>query len=257
MDKHFRVEVVTKTPNPQQAIWISQHQCVCEGAAIDDPLPSEEKAGEAIAKHLLPFGHWSPTEAAQITFNVIGMSHRVMQQITRHRIGVHFSVQSFRYTGQRIGQLGAMLDEFSLQGHDLSTAMQDPKMAEWANELFYLRPVGEYRDREGKSCNYTEESRLRDLTRCAMMATWYYERFAEGMPEEMAAGLLPMDTRQNWVMSMNVRSMCGYFDRRTPENAQLEIRWLSELLWPHFEEWVPAIAAWYKAKRYGKNKLAP
>ena len=45
IDPYFRVEAVAQTPNPQQLVWLSAHQCVCEGAAIDDPLPLEDKAG--------------------------------------------------------------------------------------------------------------------------------------------------------------------------------------------------------------------
>jgi thymidylate synthase (FAD) len=28
-------------------------------------------------------------------------------------------------------------------------------------------------------------------------------------------------------------------------------------MWPHFEEWIPAIAEWYKKSRLGKGRLAP
>ena len=95
IDPYFRVAVVAQTPNPQQLVWLSAHQCVCEGAAIDDPLPLEDKAGEYAIKHLLAGGrgHYSPLEAPQISFNAIGFPHSVMQQVRTHRVGVHFSVQ--------------------------------------------------------------------------------------------------------------------------------------------------------------------
>ena len=41
------------------------------------------------------------------------------------------------------------------------------------------------------------------------------------------------------------------------EDAQLEIWQLCELMFPHLEAWAPEIAAWYKATRYGKARLAP
>ncbi|WP_448601759.1 FAD-dependent thymidylate synthase [Thermoleptolyngbya sp.] len=241
MDKYFRVELLEQTPNPQRLIWRSAHQCVCEGPAIDDPAPDEEKAGEYAVKHLLAGdrGHWSPFEAPQISLNVIGFNHRTMQQITRHRIGVHFSVQSLRYTSVRFCEFA-----------------QNPT-AEVLESLVYFRPVGEYRDRQGKRYTYTEGDRQADIELATQMLQHYARKIDAGYSEEHAAGLLPMDTRQHWVMSFNVRSLCHLLDLRSKADAQLEIRQLCELVWPHFEAWVPAIAHWYKTTRYGKAKLSP
>ncbi|MGK7899778.1 MAG: thymidylate synthase (FAD), intein-containing, partial [Xenococcus sp. (in: cyanobacteria)] len=54
MDK-FRVEVIAKTPNPQQVIYAALHQDYSEGFVFDeqDNLPSEKKCGEIIVKRLL------------------------------------------------------------------------------------------------------------------------------------------------------------------------------------------------------------
>lgn len=248
MDKYFRVEVVTQTPNPQQAIWISQHQCVCEDAAIDDPCPSEDKAGEYVVKHLLvgDRGHWSPAEAPQITFNVIGFNHRTMQQITRHRVGVHFSVQSLRYTGsQLIKAVKASYD-----------AVQN--WEEHIEKVVYFRPVGVYRDRSGKKYEYTYEQRYDDLVEAQRLLERYRVRIEEqGWSEEQAAGMLPMDTRQHWVMSLNVRSFCHMADLRWKADAQYEAQCLIDLTFPHFKAWVPAIADWYEKNRAKKARLAP
>lgn len=255
MDKHFRVEVIEKTPNPQRLIWLSAHQCVCEGVAIDDAIPPEDKAGEYVVKHLLAGnrGHFSPAEAPQISFSVSGFNHRTMQQLTRHRVGVHFSVQSFRYSGDRFLDLGRKLEDCNIW--DINTWGQ--AILDEVESLYYLRPVGTYTDRSTGVYEYTEKSRSFDLSCCAATAFWYYLGFQEGKSHEQCAGLLPMDARQNWVMSFNVRSLMHVFDLRIPKNAQLEIRWLCELLWVHFEEWVPAIAGWYQKNRYEKARLSP
>lgn len=257
MDPHFRVELLEKTPNPQRLIWISGHQCVCEGAAIDDPCPPEDKAGEYVVKHLLAGhrGHYSPLESAQISFNAIGFNHRTMQQLTRHRIGVHFSVQSFRYSGDRFAALGEKLTEIGYLTSDGTHWVE--AFEEELESLFYLRPVGFYDDRDSGRYEYTEDARFMDLIRCATFASWYYKDIKAGKSHEQAAGLLPMDTRQNWVMSFNVRSLMHVLDLRLPKNAQLEIRWLCDLIWPHFTAWVPAIAEWYEQNRKGKARLAP
>lgn len=264
MDQYFRVEVITATQPPARAIWYGMHQCVCENFALEDQPPSTEQAcGEAIVKHLLPVGHWSPLEHAAITFNFGGFSHRVMQQFTRSRVGVSPSVQSFRYTGNRIARLGEELVDFVgdvrpsgfFQPHCGPTWMDDHVGK--VEELFYVRPVGRYRDRSGADIDYTKELRRADLLDCAYQAFRYAQKSRQKMPAEQAAGGLPMDARQDWVATFNVRSLCGFFDRRTPKDAQLEIRQLCDLMWPHFETWLPPVAAWYRETRWGKNKLAP
>ena len=239
VDPYFKVEVVAQTSNPQQLIWLSAHQCVCEGAAIDDTLPPEDKAGEYAIKHLLAGGrgHYSPLEAPQISFNVIGFNHGTMQQIRTHRIGVHFSVQSGRYTGQRI--------------LDVVSGVRD------AEEVFYLRPLGEYSDRDGKRYEYEEGMRQGDRAICINLAERYAFKIQEGYSEEHARGLIPFDVRQHFVMSVNVRSLMHLLDLRSKADAQLECRQLCELIFPHFEKWTPAIAQWYKENRLGKAKLSP
>jgi thymidylate synthase (FAD) len=235
----FRVEVIRRTEKPQQLIWLSAHQCVCEDAAIDDELPDEPDAGAYAIKHLLAGhrGHYSPLEAPQISFNVIDLPHSVMQQIRTHRIGLHFSVQSFRYTGQRIA--------------DVALGKRD------VEDVFYLRPVGEYADRKGKRYEYTSTLREDDLQYCRDAASRYKRRINQGFSEEHARGLIPFDVRQHWVMSANVRSLMHMLDLRFKKDAQLEAQQLCEEIWPHFAAWVPQIAEWYKANRLGKARLSP
>ena len=262
IDPLFRVEVVACTHPPARAIWYGQHQCIAECFALDDPAPSTEEAcGAAIVRHLLPAGHWSPLEHATITFNFGGFSHRIMQQFTRSRVGVSPSVQSFRYTGKRIAKLGNEVahwlgDEREKYFWDAAPVWLDEEI-ERVEQLFYVRPVGHYYDRFGASIYYDEELRHADILDCLYQAYRYAQKVGMGMPAEQAAGALPMDTRQDWVATFNARSICGFFDRRTPADAQMEIRQQCDLMWPHFESWLPSVAGWYRKNRWGKNKLAP
>jgi thymidylate synthase (FAD) len=77
------------------------------------------------------------------------------------------------------------------------------------------------------------------------------------MSEEHARGKLPFDYRQHFVVSFNLRSFLHFCDMRNKKNAQIEIQKLCELMWPHFKDWVPAIAEWYETNRLGKARLAP
>ena len=124
-------------------------------------------------------------------------------------------------------------------------------------DIFYLRPVDYYTDREGKKYYYSPEQREKDLEWCREAAKRYKIDFDGGMSEEHARGKLPFDYRQHFVVSFNLRSFLHFADLRNKKNAQLEIQKLCEMMWPHFENWAPDIAKWYTATRLGKARLAP
>ena len=175
-------------------------------------------------------------EHPAITLNVGWFPHSVMQQARTHRIA-SFDVQSMRYTGERICRAanGAL---------DLE-------------EVFYLRPLGNYSDRQGKKYAYTAEQRAIDLNLCRAAAERYRDLLAAGFAEEHARGILPFDYRQHFVVSFNLRAFLHFLDLRAKLDAQEEIRVLCDLMWPHLEAWAPEIAAWYAKNRLHKARLAP
>jgi thymidylate synthase (FAD) len=240
MDK-FKVEVISQTENPQQVIWVAMHQDYCENFVWDDrdKFPEETAAGELIVKHLLMGnkGHFGPLEHSQIVFNVGYFPHSMMQQIRTHRIGISFDVQSFRYTGQRVIDVVEGKREIE--------------------EVFYLRPVGDYTNRQGKKYFYSPEQRNEDLQWCWEACKLYKKRIEEGVSEEHARSIIPFDARQHFVMSCNARSLMHLIDMRSPANAQLECQELCRLLMDKFREWMPQVARWYEDSRYRKSKLAP
>jgi len=148
-----------------------------------------------------------------------------------------FDVQSFRYTGKRI--------------LDVAEGKRD------AEDVFYLRPVGEYTNRQGKRYFYTEEQRQADLEWCIEATKRYQQRIGEGLAEEHARGIIPFDTRQHFVMSCNARSLMHLLDLRWKKDAQLEAQKFSELLFIHFQEWTPQLAQWYLENRAKKARLSP
>lgn len=148
-----------------------------------------------------------------------------------------FDVQSNRYTGNRIV--------------DAAKGIRD------IEDVFYLRPVGYYSDRQGKRYEYTQQQRDRDLAWCLDAAKRYQVLIEEGTSEEHARGIIPFDVRQHWVVSFNARSLMHLLDLRAKPDAQLECQKLCDLIWPHFQEWVPAIAEWYEKYRLKKGRLSP
>ena len=240
MDSFFRVELISQTSKPQQTIYAAMHQDYSEGFVRDerDRWPDEARAGEIIVKSLLAGGrgHYGCIEHPQMVLNCGGFPHSTMQQARTQRL-LSFDVQSFRYTGKRI----------------LAVAEGDRSV----EEVFYLRPVGDYSDRQGKHYHYSEELRAEDLEWCLKAAKLYATRISQGFSEEHARGLIPFDVRQNWVFSGNARSLMHLLDLRWKADAQLECQELCDLIWPHFEAWVPAIAEWYLKNRAKKARLAP
>ena len=176
-------------------------------------------------------------EHPAITLNAGWFPHSVMQQARTHRVGVSFDVQSMRYSGQRICDAA----EGRLEIED----------------VFYLRPVGDYADRQGKKYTYTADQRAIDLNTCHLAAERYRDLMAAGFAEEHARGILPFDYRQHFVVSFSLRAFLHFLDLRAKLDAQEEIRALCDLMWPHLEAWVPEIAGWYAKTRLHKARLAP
>lgn len=239
LDPHFRVETLSRSADPQKLIWQALHQDYCEGYVFDVQTPDEGKAGDLVIRNLLGGnrGHFGPLEHPQIVLNCGWFPHSTMQQIRTHRVGISFDVQSMRYSGTRIV--------------DAAIGAKD------IEEVFYLRPLGEYSDRNGKHYEYTKDLRGEDVAWCLEGAKLYAKRISQGFSEEHARSLIPFDVRQHWVMSANVRSLMHLMDLRAKDDAQLECQQLCDLIFPHFEDWVPEIAAWYKKNRWGKARLAP
>lgn len=241
VDPRFVVKVISKTPNPQQTIYGAMHQDYSSDLVVEnkDNWPSEEKCGEIIVKRLLAGerGHYGCLENTAITFNCGYFPHSVIQQATRHRL-VSFDVQSFRYTSDHV--------------LEVATGERD------VESVFYLRPVGDYSDRQGKKYFYSEEQRNLDLLWCIEASKRYYtDIITYKMSEEHARGKLPFDYRQHFVASFNCRSLMHFLDLRAKKDAQLEIQVLCQLMWDHFQEWVPQVAEYYQKNRLGKARLAP
>ena len=228
-------------PNPQQVIFAALSQDYSEDFVWDnrDRWPDEEAAGLAAVKNLLKGGrgHHGPLEHPQIVLNCGWFPHSTMQQIRTHRVGLSFDCQSFRYTGSRI--------------------LDVAKGVVPTEEVFYLRPVGEYTDRQGKKYEYTEKVRQQDLDWCLQGAQRYKARIDQGFSEEHARGLIPFDVRLHWVISANARSLMHLLDLRWKADAQLECQQLCDLMWPHFAAWVPQVAQWYEENRAKKARLSP
>lgn len=148
-----------------------------------------------------------------------------------------FDVQSQRYSGTRIERVAR--GEVPVE------------------EVFYIRPPGVYRDRQGDSYEWTasQVERMRQLHHNA--AQDYADLRAEGVAEEHARYVLPTSYFQNVLLTGNARSWLHLLDVRLKADAQNEIRWAMELAEACYRDWVPEIHAAWAAERRGKAILAP
>lgn len=260
-DPHFTVTVLSQTERPQRLIYAAMHQdysehCISE--KWESSIITETTAGAIITKRLLAHQHFGPLEHPSITFSTGYFPHSVLQQARTHRVGTTWDSQSNRYTSQRILDLASLIEQIKERTPNLSIQELAALVAPDIEKVFYLRPPGEYTDRQGDRYHYTTDHRLNDLVLVLHCVLHYKENVEEhGYSEEHARGLIPFDIRQHFVVSFNVRSLMHFMDMRMPLDAQYEIRCLCELMWPHFQDWVPAVADWYSKTRKGKNKLAP
>ncbi|MFS8778397.1 FAD-dependent thymidylate synthase [Synechococcus sp. W70.1] len=243
MDTLFRVEVLSQTPDPERVIWLAMHQDYsAEYVTAASRVPANY--GEAVVRHLLEGdrGHYGPLEHPQITFAVGYFPHLVVQQARTHRIGVSFDVQSFRYTGKQLLELGS-----------------DPS-PDQLERVFYVPAnikEGQAKTREGV-CPISPEALGIVLEQYRSQVAAYRRLVTEcGVPPEDARCVLGYGIRQHFVVSFNCRSLMHFLDLRAKADAQREIRELCDLIWPHFEAWCPHIAAWYRKNRWGKARLSP
>ncbi|MBP0001395.1 MAG: FAD-dependent thymidylate synthase [Cyanobacteria bacterium SID2] len=246
-DPHLKVEIDPDgtSPFPSRAIWKGQHTCVFEGFSLDDKVPDERKAGEAVVRHLLKGnkGHYSPLRWAHITLHIGGFDHNTIMQFVRHQDSAHL-VQSMRYTGKRIAETMRLW----MESEDM-TILQS---------IHYTRPTGfTYTDRYGQKVDYSEQMQECDLNLAARAYIGYMQATDLGYPFEMARGLLPTGFRQNYTIAADLQALLHMLDQRTKADAQLEARALAESILRQLDEWIPEIAQWYRENRYGKAILAP
>ena len=123
-------------------------------------------------------------------------------------------------------------------------------------EVFYLRPVGDYTDRKGHKYHYDAEWRASDLSYCLASAKHYARAIARGAAEEHARGTLAFDFRQNFIVSMNMRSLGHLLTIRGKLDAQLEIQEMCKLMLPHYEAWAPEIYGWFIDKQWRRGRLS-
>ena len=201
-----------------------------------------EEKQETLIAHLLQHGHFGPFEHPQATFAVEGVSRACMAQITRHR-HVSFDVQSMRYVSFDDVDPDAVRDGEMVVFPPSAT---DP---EWVGRNQKTGQVDE-------ETVAKREELFADTVADAVAS--YQELLDLGMPPEDARFVLPIGTKVNMVMSMNVRMLMHVADMRAAADAQWEIRHLTEEILDLAADWCPITFEYYEQHmKNRKNRLAP
>ena len=231
------LQVVEGYARPDDAVWYALHQCYSPEFSMDDPLPKDP--GGSIVRNLLNKSHFGPLEHPTLTVNIGGVSRALMAQLTRHRTGITFDIQSLRYTKL----LDLKVDEESF--------VIPPYLKEGATPKVRERFVG---SKEIVDPDRAREIFLKGYERDLQE---YKELIELGVPAEDARYKLPEGLKIFMVMSANVRTFLHLLDMRLPPNAQWEIRELCELFLHVGELWMPKTFQWYRENRAYKHRLAP
>jgi thymidylate synthase (FAD) len=209
-------------------------------ADVDGDTPRERT--ETLIAQLMDHGHFGPFEHPQATFAVEGVSRSCMAQLTRHR-HVSFDVQSMRYV------VFDDVDPADVREGAMVVVPPSATDPDW---------VG--RNQRTADVDEADAQRREELFRetVADAVESYQELLDLGMPPEDARFVLPIGTKVNIVMSMNVRMLMHVADMRAAADAQWEIREMTEKLLDLAAEWCPVTFDYYEREMKGrKNRLAP
>jgi thymidylate synthase (FAD) len=94
----MEVTLLAYTPAPLKVIYTAARTCYSARSPAEiwaDEVPEEKM--EDLVNRLIQQGHHSVLEHVSFTLGIAGISRSCLAQLTRHRVGIAFSVQSQRY----------------------------------------------------------------------------------------------------------------------------------------------------------------
>ncbi|PEZ63002.1 FAD-dependent thymidylate synthase [Bacillus cereus] len=183
------------------------------GAKATDGKEGTE--ADRLIRHIVKSGHTSTLEHISFTFAIEGVSRALLAQITRHRVGFSYSVQSQRYV------------KFS----------SDSK----SGGFDYVVP--EKVKAKGHEAEYRE---MMDE-----IQGMYDHLISYGVPQEDARSVLPQSATCNLVLTVNLRALLDFYSKRAPKKgAQFEITQLAEEL----KSKVVGVESWTEAFFGGDSK---
>lgn len=195
------------TPLNRDAILKRLEECgrTCyrsEGKATEDSAPK-------FVSMIVKLAHDSVLEHCSLTVRFV-TDNGILRELTRHRIGVSFTVESTRYCSCNKDQFG--------------------------NELSVVKPSGIKEARDGAWLNYGTW-----LAACEQAEGAYFKLLESGVKPEIARSVLPLCTATTLVMSANLRAWRHVLQLRCAPSAHPDMRALTMPLLKDFNDALPEV----------------
>lgn len=216
----MKVKLIQAPQDPVDIMWVAARTCYSEKSPIElwenDRFPKNEGLGEweyevnkerrhwELVKRVLSSGHTSIAENISLTFVIEGISRACLAQLTRHRAGVVFAVQSQRYVEFKDGNF----------------------------DFVYPLAV----ERNPEFVKVFDEA-------VEKISQTYAKLTGEKVKPEDARAILPNAAKTNLVMTINLRELMHVCNLRLCVRAQHEIRNLFTEIKKETEKYNPLIAS--------------
>lgn len=211
----IHVKLIAHTPNPDSIVASAAKLCYSKSGVEEINKNLTEEKTQAFLKKLTDMGHFSPVEHTSFTFAVEGISRTCSHQIVRHRLA-SYSQQSQRYVN---------LEQFE---YIVPPQIEQNEQA----KKIYIEHMENSQKAYNEITKKLYEKNLQEL-----LNNGIDEKIAKNQAEkksiEDARYVFPNATETKMVITMNARSLHNFFDLRTCERAQWEIR---ELAYKMLEE---------------------
>lgn len=174
-----------------------------------------EDSYKTFVPNLLKRGHGSPIEFGHVMLRLV-TGRDVLAELTRHRIGVSFAVESQRYVNES----------------------KDDGGIKFIQPLFYI-PFDPFYDYSLHNKDY-EASRLWDDA-MSLAEDEYNRLIALGMKNQDARKVLPNSCATTIVMKVNLRELLHMYELRSANSAYPEMRELMRLLKIEVDKVLPGL----------------
>ncbi|MCY7439413.1 FAD-dependent thymidylate synthase [Bacillus altitudinis] len=183
------------------------------GSAASDGTSGSD--ADRLIRQIVASKHTSTLEGITFTFAIEGVSRALLAQLTRHRAGFSFSVQSQRYVKMGRGNKSGGFD-YVVPEKVANSAYEDN------NDFF---------DSENGHTTETYSPQIAFSNAMEYLQDVYDDLREMGVPAEDARAVLPQATATNLVMTVNLRALLDFYAKRRKGNgAQAEIADLAESL---------------------------
>jgi thymidylate synthase (FAD) len=195
--------LLASTPDADRLAAMAARQCYSPGSVLDLPQPLSAAQTARLVTQVVSAGHTSCVEHNQFVFGVRGISRSCSHQLVRHRVGWSYEQQSQRYV------------DFATQ--DFVEIVVPPTVLRLPDLLAaFLEPVE------------------------AAVRAYFLMRDAR-VHQEDARYLFSNAFETKLIVSANARALLHFFELRTCNLAQWEIRWLAHLMRAELQRAAPEI----------------